>query len=164
MTAICFRLFVTILWDIWVLHVKRQILTWYFVTSFLYSLKFVLLRRIEYPKGCLWTKMGVYEQTIEMFLWLSFCDMTIPSKSNVPSLWHWPLTYEGQFFYWIEYSPISIMYTFQIDISSYSREITYQNIGRTTHTDRQTQTGRQTAWKQYLTTRSGGEVIINNPT
>ena len=86
-------------------------------------------------------------------LWLSFCDMTVPSKSNVPSLWPWPLTYEGQFFQWIEYNPISILYKFQIDISSNSWEIKYQNIGRThTHTD------RQTGWKQYLETPSGGEV------
>ena len=35
---------------------------------------------------------------IEIFLWLSFCDMIVPSKINVPSLWPWPLTYEGQLF------------------------------------------------------------------
>ena len=28
----------------------------------------------------------VYTKNIELFLWLSFCDMTVPSKSNVPSL------------------------------------------------------------------------------
>ena len=37
----------------------------FFVTSFLCSLEFLLFHRIEYP---------------------SFCDMTAPSKSNVPSL------------------------------------------------------------------------------
>ena len=31
------------------------------------------------------------------FLWLSFCDMIVPSKSNVPSLWPWPLTYQSHF-------------------------------------------------------------------
>ena len=46
-------------------------------------------------------------------------------------------------FQWIEYNPISILYKFQIDISSNSREIKYQNIGRThrhthRHTHRQT--------------------------
>ena len=51
----------------------------FFVTSFLCSLKFLLFYRIEYPKRCLWKKN-------EIFLWLSFCDMTVPSKSNVPSL------------------------------------------------------------------------------
>ena len=47
----------------------------------------------------------------------------------------------------MEYNPISILYTFQIDISSNSREIKYQNIGRThRYTDRHThrQTNRQT--------------------
>ena len=68
---------------------------------------------------------------MKKILWLSFCDMTVPSKSNVPSLWHWPLTYEGQ---WIEY-----LYKFQIGISSNIREIKYQNIGRThRHTHRWT--------------------------
>ena len=43
------------------------------------------------------------------------------------------------FFQWIEYNPISILYKFQIDISSNSREIKYKNIGRThRQTDRQT--------------------------
>ena len=64
--------------------------------------------------------------------------MTVPSKSNVPSLWPWPLTYEGQLFQWIENNPISILYQFQIDISSSSREIKYQNIGRTCRTHTQT--------------------------
>ena len=34
------------------------------------------------------------------FLCLSFCDMIVPSKSNVPSLWPWPLTYQSQFVNW----------------------------------------------------------------
>ena len=66
----------------------------------------------------------------------------------------WPMNVI--FFQWIEYNPISILYEFQIDISSNSREIKYQNIGQT-HTHRQTD--RQTGWKQYLATPSGGEVI-----
>ena len=33
----------------------------------------------------------------EIFLLLCFCDMTVLSKSKIPSLWPWPLTYEGQF-------------------------------------------------------------------
>ena len=49
------------------------------VTSFLCSLQFLLFHRIEYPKRCL-------RKIIENFLWLSFCDMAVPSKSNVPSL------------------------------------------------------------------------------
>ena len=38
-------------------------------------------------------------------------------------------------------------------------EIKYQNIGRT-HTHKHTHTDRQTGWKQYLATPSGGEVTI----
>ena len=70
------------------------------------------------------------------------------------------------FFLWIANNPISILYQFKIDISSSSRAIKYQNIGRTTqihtHTNTQTdrQTHRQTGWKQYLATPSGGEVIM----
>ena len=129
-----------------VLHVKVKY--WrIFVTSFLCSLQVLLFHRVEYPKRCLWT-----------VLWLSCCDMTVPSKSNVPSMWPWPLIYEGHFCQWIEYNPISILYTFQIDISSNSREIKYPNIGRT-HRHIDTHTDRQTGWKQYLATPSGGEVI-----
>ena len=103
----------------------------FFVTSFLCSLKFLLFHWMEYPKRCLWKNK---------ILWLSFCDMNVPSKNNVPSLWPWPLTlWRSIFFQWIEYNPISILYKFQIDISSNSREIKYQNIGRThRHTDRHT--------------------------
>ena len=73
-----------------VLHVKVKYWRIFCVTSSLCSLKFLLFYRIEYPKRCLWQKM-------EIFLFFSFCDMTVPSKNNVPSLWPWPLTYECQF-------------------------------------------------------------------
>ena len=58
MTAIFLRFFFddfmsNINCGIGVLHVKRQILTYFFVTSFLCSLKFLLFHRIEYPKRCL---------------------------------------------------------------------------------------------------------------
>ena len=65
----------------------------------------------------------------------------------------WPMNVN--IFLWIEYNPISILYKFQINISSNSREIKYQNIGRT-----RTHAHRQTGWKQYLATPSGVEVII----
>ena len=68
----------------------------------------------------------------------------------------WPM--KVNIFVWIEYNPVSILYKFQIAISSNSREIKYKNIGRT-HTQTDTQTERQTGWKQYLATPSGGEVI-----
>ena len=125
-----------------VLHVKR--IDVFFVTSFLCSLKSLLFHLTGNTKRCLQTN-------IENVLLLSFCDMTVPSKGNIPSLWPWPLTYEGQcFFWWIDYESISVLYEFQINIFTYSREIKYQNIGQT---DRQTDT--HTGWKQYLVTPSG---------
>ena len=48
-----------------VLHVKRQILTYFFVTSFLCSLKFLLFHLIGHTKRCL-------QKNIENVLWLSF--------------------------------------------------------------------------------------------
>ena len=56
-----------------VLHVKRQILTYFFVTSFLCWLKFLLFQLIGHSKRCL-------QKNITNFLWLSFCDMTIFKK------------------------------------------------------------------------------------
>ena len=67
-----------------VLHVKRQILTYFFVTSFLCLLQFLLFHLIWHTKRCL-------QKNIENFLWLSFWYMTVPSKNKVPSLWPWPL-------------------------------------------------------------------------
>ena len=51
----------------------------FFVTSFLGSLKFLLFHLIGHTKTCL-------QKNIENFECLSLCDMTVPSKSNVPSL------------------------------------------------------------------------------
>ena len=107
-----------------------------FVTSFLCSLKCLLFHRIEYPKRCLWKK-------IEIFLWLSFVIWLYLKKAMYHPcdlvLWHMKVI----IFQWIGYNPISNLYKFQIDISSNSRGIKYQNIGRThIHTD--TQTDRQT--------------------
>ena len=85
--------------------------------------------------------------SIAQFLWY---DCTFKKHCTVPvtltiDLWR------SMFFQWIEYNPISILYKFQIDISSNSREIKYQNIGRThrqtdrqTYTHTHTQTDRQT--------------------
>ena len=56
--------------------------------------------------------------------------MTVPSKNNVPSLWSWPLTYESKKkCQWIDNDPISVLYEFQIDISTKNWEIKYQNMG-----------------------------------
>ena len=62
-----------------VLHAKRQNIDVFFVTSFLCSLKFLLFQFIGHIKRRLQTN-------IKNVLWLSLCDMTVPSKSNVPSL------------------------------------------------------------------------------
>ena len=51
----------------------------FFVTSFLCSLEFLFLYLIGHTKRCL-------QKNIENFLCLSFCDMTVPSKTYVPSL------------------------------------------------------------------------------
>ena len=63
MTAIFFYNFVddcmrNNYFGIGVLHVKRQILTYFFVTSFICSLKFLLFHRIEYP-------MSAYEKKLK---------------------------------------------------------------------------------------------------
>ena len=43
-----------------VLHVKRQILTYFFVTSFLCSLKFLLFQLIGHAKKCLKKNMAQF--------------------------------------------------------------------------------------------------------
>ena len=92
----------------------------FFVTSFLCSLKFVLFQLIGHTKRCLQTN-------IKKKLCLSFCDLIVPSKSNVPSLWLWPI--KVNFCRWIDNDPISVMYAFQIDISTNSWAIKYQYLG-----------------------------------
>ena len=104
----------------------------FLVTSFLCSLQFLLFHRIEYPKRCLWQKLKFFYGSV-FVIWLYLqkamyrpCDIDFwPMKVNICL--------------WIEYNPISILYKFQINISSNSREIKYQNIGRT-QTHRQTDT------------------------
>ena len=58
-----------------VLHVKRQILTCDVISLFA---QVFIVQLIGHTKRCL--------QKILNFLWLSFCDMTVPSKNNIPSL------------------------------------------------------------------------------
>ena len=142
MTAIFFRFLLTILWElvilVWEFYMLKSNIDVFFVTSFLCSLKFLLFYRIEYPKRCLWKKI---KNSMAQFLWY---DCTFKKQFTVPVTLTFDL-WRSIIFQWIEYNPISILYKFQIDISSNSREIKYQNIGRThtnTHTD--TQTHRQT--------------------
>ena len=101
-----------------VLHVKRQILTYCFATSFLCLLKFSLFHLIGHTKRCL-------QKNIENFLWLSFCDRTtFKKKCTIPVT----MTFEGQMFL-VSYDPISVLYKFHIDISTNGREIKYRNMG-----------------------------------
>ena len=51
----------------------------FFVTSFLCSFEFLFFHLIGYTKRCL-------QKNIKIFLRLSFCDMTVPSKTYVLSL------------------------------------------------------------------------------
>ena len=44
----------------------------FFVTSFLCSIKFLLFQLIGHTKSCL-------QKNIDKILWLSLCDMTVPS-------------------------------------------------------------------------------------
>ena len=62
-----------------VIHVKRQILTYFLWRHFSCSLKFLLFHRnIEYPKRCLWKTLQIFYGSV-FVIWLS--------------LWFWPLTY-----------------------------------------------------------------------
>ena len=105
-----------------VLHVKRQILTYFCDVIFLLAQVFIVSFDRAYKE--------VSTKNILKIFYGSVFDITVPSKSNVPSLWPWPLTYESQcFFQWIDNDPISVLYEFQIDISTNSWEIKYQNMG-----------------------------------
>ena len=130
-----------ILWElvilVWEFYMLKSNIDVFFMTSFLCSLQFLLFYRIEYPKRCLWTKIEFF--SIAQFLWY---DCTFKKQCTVPVTLTFDL-WRSICFQWIEYNPISILYKFQIDFSSNSWEIKYQNIGRThtqthTHTDRQT--------------------------
>ena len=83
MTAIILRFFLTILWEIvtsvWEFYMLKSNIDVFFVTSFLCSLEFLLFHLIGHTKRCL-------QKNIKIFLWLRFCDMTVPSKTYVPSL------------------------------------------------------------------------------
>ena len=77
--------------------------------------------------------------SMAQFLWY---DCTFKNQCTVPVTLTFDL-WRSNFCQWIEYNPIIILYKFQIDLSSNSWEIKYQNIGRThththTHTDRHT--------------------------
>ena len=146
MTAIILRFLLTILWElvilVWEFYMLKSNIDVFFVTSFLCSLEFLLFHRIEYPKRCLWIFYSMAQ-----FLWY---DCTYKNQCTAPVTLTFDL-WRSIFFQWIESHPISVLYKFEIDISSNSREIKYQNIGRThtqthtpphTHTQTDTQTDR----------------------
>ena len=56
------------------------------------------------------------------FLWY---DFTFKKQCTIPVT----LTFKVNFFWWIDNDPISVLYAFQIDISTNSWEIKYQNMG-----------------------------------
>ena len=60
------------------------------------------------------------------FLWYDYLQKAMHRPCDLDL---WPM--EVNIFLCIEYNPVSILYKFQINISSNSREIKYQNIGRT---------------------------------
>ena len=61
--------------------------------------------------------------SIDQFLWY---DCTFKKQCTVPVT----LTYQSQFFFqWIDNDHIGVLYEFQIDISTNSWEIKYQNMG-----------------------------------
>ena len=62
-----------------VLHVKRQILTYFCEAISLLAQVFT----VSFDRA--YTEVSI-KKNIDNFLWLSFCDMTVPSKSNEPCL------------------------------------------------------------------------------
>ena len=130
-----------------VLHVKRQILMYFCDVISLLAQVFIVSFDRAYKEV---STKKYWKFSMSQFLWY---DCTFKKQCTVPvtltiDLWR------SIIFQWIGYNPISILYKFQNDISSNSREIKYQNIGQTHR-----HTHRQTGWKQYLATPSGGEVI-----
>ena len=134
-----FWFLLTILWGlvilVWEFYMLKSNIDVFFVTSFLCSLKFVLFHRIEYPKRYLWKKNWNF--SMAQFLWYNY---TFKKQDTVP-----------------------VTLTFDLWRSIYFSELSKTLkilAGHTdTQTDRHTHTDRQTGWKQYLATPSGGEVI-----
>ena len=66
-----------------------------------------------------------WKVSIPQFLWLW---LYLQKAMYRPcDLDRWPM--EVKLFSWIDYDPISVLYKFQMDISTNSREIKYQNMG-----------------------------------
>ena len=112
-----------------VLHVKTSNIDVFVLPSFLRSLKFWLYYRIEYHKRCLLKKVN-YGSVFVIWLYLQKAMY----RPCYIALCHMKVT----FCWWVDYDHMSILYKFQIDISSNSREIKYKTI-LAGHTDTHTQ-------------------------
>ena len=125
MTAIIYRFLLTILWEIvtsvWELYMLKSNIDVFFVTSFLCSLQFLLFHLIGHTKRYLQKK---WKFSVAQFLWY---DCTLQKPMYRPcDLDLWPM--KVNYFLLIDYQPISVLYKFEIDTSTNSREIKYLNI------------------------------------
>ena len=129
MTAIFFRFLLTILWEL-------VILVWEF-----YMLKSNI--DVFFVTSFLCSLKFLFFQRIEYpkrclwkkkFLWLSFCDMTTFKKQD------------------------TVPVTLTFDLWRSHRHTDTHRAHRCTHRHTDRHTHRQTGWKQYLATPSGGEV------
>ena len=146
MTAIYFRFLLTILWElvilVWEFYMLKSNIDVFFCDVISLLARVFILSSNRVSKEVSMKKNWNFSMAHFFVIWLYFqkaryrpCDLDL-----------WPM--KVNLFSWIEYNHISILYTFQIDISSNSREIKYQNIGRThrythTHTHTHTQTHTQ---------------------
>ena len=126
MTAIILRFLLTILWEIvasvWEFYMLKSNIDIFFVTSFLCSLEFLLFHLIGHTKRCL--QKNIWKFSVAQFLWY---DCTLQKPMYRPcDLDLWPM--KVNYFLWIDYQPISVLYKFEIDTSTNSREIKYLNI------------------------------------
>ena len=86
------------------------------MTSFLFAQVFIVSFDRAYKEV---STKKYWKLSMAQFLWY------VPSKIKVPSLWPW----KSMRFRWIDNDPTSVLYEFQIDISTNSWEIKYQNMG-----------------------------------
>ena len=109
-------------------YMLKSNIEYFCVTSFLCSLMFLLFHRIEYHKRCLW------KCSMSQFVWY---DCAFKKQCTVPMTLAFDLW--KSICLWIEYNPISILYTFQSNISYNSRENKIPKYWQDTQTDRQGQ-------------------------
>ena len=105
-----------------VLHVKRQILTYFWWRHLSVRSSFIVSVDRAYKEVSTKKILKiVYGSVFVIWLYLQKamyrpCDIDL-----------WPM--KDNFFQWIDSDPISVLYKFQIDISTNSWEIKYQNMG-----------------------------------